>query len=95
MVGRFPSVAIGDGPESARASLRALDADRRRFTHVSVVDGEHLVGQIAMADLALAEPDTPVRALTTPTRSDCASDAAVLQRRRGNARGPREGASAL
>ena len=66
MVGRFPSVAIGDGAESARARLRALGEDRRLFTLVFVVDGAHLAGQIAMVDLALAEPDTPVRVLTTP-----------------------------
>ena len=59
------AVAIDGGAESARASLRALDEDRRLFTLVFVVDGAHLAGQIAMVDLALAEPDTSVRALTT------------------------------
>ena len=58
-------MAIDGGAESARASLRALDEDRRLFTLVFVVDGAHLAGQIAMVDLALAEPDTSVRALTT------------------------------
>ncbi|MXW35443.1 MAG: magnesium transporter [Chloroflexi bacterium] len=66
MAGRFPAVALDDGAEAARASLRALDEDRRRFTHVFVVDGERLAGQIAMVDLALAEPDATVVQLATP-----------------------------
>lgn len=65
MAARFPVVDAGAGVEAARASLRALDEDRRRFTHVFVTDGEHLAGQIAMVDLALAEPDEAVSELAT------------------------------
>ena len=85
MVGRFPSAAIGGGAESARASLRALDEDRRLFTLVFVVDGDRLAGQIALVDLALADADAAVRALTTPvvatvTVDTPAEECARLQR---------------
>ena len=74
MVDRFPAAALGDGAETARESLRALDEDRRGFTHVFVTDGDRLVGQIAIADLAVAAPDATVRELAAPVVAPVAAD---------------------
>ena len=68
---------------SLRVPACALDEDRRLFTLVFVVDGAHLAGQIAMVDLALAEPDTSVRALTTQVVATVTVDARAGGRARG------------
>lgn len=74
MVDRYPSAAIDGTAEAARASLRALDEDRGRFTLVFVMDGDHLAGQVEMVDLALADTGTPLRELATPVVATVAPD---------------------
>ncbi|MYB41805.1 MAG: magnesium transporter [Chloroflexi bacterium] len=67
MTDRFPAVGIAGQAGAARASLRELGDDRHHYARVLVVDDAgRLAGQIAMADLALAEPDTPVAELAIP-----------------------------
>ena len=67
MVDQFPSVGTGERADSARASLRELDEGRHKYTRVLVLDETgRLAGHIAMADLALADPDTPVEEITMP-----------------------------
>ncbi len=75
MVDRFPAAAISERAEAARASLRALDADRDKYAGVLVLDDDgRLAGQIAMADLALADPGTPVEAIAAPLVATVAPD---------------------
>ena len=67
MVADFPLVSIEDDVEVAREGLRQLEEDRRKFTQILVLDqNDHLTGQISMVDLALAEANTDIRAITTP-----------------------------
>lgn len=67
MVDQVPTVGIDGLAESARKSLRAFDEIGHKLTHVFVVgDEDDLVGQIGMVDLALADNDAPVRAITSP-----------------------------
>ena len=66
-------------------SVRELDELRYKFTHVYVLDGGALAGQVNMVDLALAESDAPVRnivepVLTTVTAETPAEECARLRR---------------
>ena len=67
MVAAFPAVGVEDPVEAARESLRPLGEDRNKFTHVLALGGSgELIGHISMADLALAENGTGVRAVAAP-----------------------------
>ena len=67
MVDQFPSVGTGERADSARASLRELDEGRHKYAGVPVLDETgRLAGHIAMVDLALADPDTPVEEIAMP-----------------------------
>ena len=66
MVTSFPVVSVDDRVQDARDSLRSLEEDREKFTHVLVVDAsEDFIGQVSMADLALAENETELRSIAT------------------------------
>ena len=67
MVAEYPAVASAANAEAARAVVRAMNEDRRKFTHVYVLDSDSQpVGQIAMVDLAIADDDAPVADLALP-----------------------------
>ena len=86
MVEQVPSAHIDGMAESARDSLRTFDEIGYKLTHLFVTgDGDALVGQISMVDLALADNDTPIRAITsslvaTVTVDTPAEECARLQR---------------
>lgn len=86
MVTQLPTVDVDGLAEAARESLGALTDVRDKLTHVYVVqDGNVLVGQISMVDLALADDTTPVRAIAssvvaTVTVDTPAEECARLQR---------------
>ena len=62
MVTDLATVDVDGLVEGARENLLALTEVRQRLTHIFVVaDGDKLVGQISMVDLALADNATPVR----------------------------------
>ena len=62
MVTELATVDVDGLVEGARENLLALTEVRQRLTHIFVVaDGDKLVGQISMVDLALADNATPVR----------------------------------
>ena len=64
MVTQLPTVHIDGLAEAALESLGALREVRDKFTHVYVVrDGDALVGQVTMVDLALADKATPIRTI--------------------------------
>ncbi|MDE2837786.1 MAG: magnesium transporter [Chloroflexota bacterium] len=67
MVGQLPTVRIDRLVSEARENLRLLEDIRQKLTHLFLVgdDGE-LAGQVSVVDLALAESDTPVRAIASP-----------------------------
>ena len=66
MVRQVPTVGIDGMAEAARDGIREMDEIRQKFTHVFVVgDGDELVGQISMVDLALADDATPIRTLAS------------------------------
>ncbi len=94
MTDRFPAVAIDEPAGAARASLRELGEDRQHYGRVLVLDeAGRLAGQIAMADLALAEPDAPVAELAIPIVATVsldtpAAECARLQRHYGLAQLP-------
>ena len=94
MTDRFPAVGMAEQAGEARASLRALGDDRRDYVRVLVLDeAGGLAGQIAMADLALAEPGTPVAELVSPIVATAgldtpATECARLQRHYGLAQLP-------
>ena len=68
MVERFPAVGAGERADAARASLRELDEGQYKYAGVLVLDETgRLAGHIAMVDLALADPDTPVEEIAMPT----------------------------
>ena len=78
MVTGFPMVNVDERVHAARDSLRSLDEDRERFTHVLVLDdGDGLAGQASMVDLALAENEAEVRSVTTPVVADVTVDTPV------------------
>ena len=61
---QLPTVDIDGLAGAAREKLRELTEVRDKLTHVYAVrDGGELVGQISMVDLALADNETPVRAI--------------------------------
>ncbi len=67
MVPEYPTVPIDGRAAAARDSVRALEQERGKFTHVFVLrPGDQLAGQIAMVDLALAADETPVAEISTP-----------------------------
>ena len=67
MVSGFPVVAIDANAKAATESLREQGENRYKFTHVlAVEDGGLLAGEVALADLALSENDTPVRSIMLP-----------------------------
>ena len=67
MVSEFPVVGIEADARAARESLRAQGDSRYKFTHVLAVENEgRPAGQVALADLALADDDTPVRSMVSP-----------------------------
>ena len=86
MVERFPAVGTGERADAARASLRELDEGRHKYAGVLVLDETgRLAGHIAMADLALADPDTPVEEIAmlivaTVTLETPTAECARLQR---------------
>ena len=85
MIERFPTVALQAQVNAALRSVRELDELRYKFTHVYVLDGGALAGQVNMVDLALAESDAPVRnivepVLTTVTADTPAEECARLRR---------------
>ena len=86
MVSQLPTVDIDGRAEAARESLGELREIRDKFTHVYVVrDGDALVGQISMVDLALADNATPIRTIAssvvaTVTVDTPAEECARLQR---------------
>ena len=62
MVTELATVDAESLAEGARERLAELTEVRQRLTHIYVVaDGDKLVGQISMVDLALADNATPVR----------------------------------
>lgn len=78
MVTGFPVVNVDERVHAARDSLRSLDEDREKFTHVLVLDdGDGLAGQVSMVDLALAENEAEVRSVTTPVVADVTVDTPV------------------
>ena len=85
MIIEFPKVNIHDLALSALNNLRALERTRYQFTHVFVLDGGELVGQVNMVDLALSRDDTPVQSimesvLATVTVSTSTEECARLRR---------------
>ena len=67
MIAELPTVAIDGMASAARDKLRELPDIAHKLTHIFVVgDGEVLVGQIGMVDLALAHGDAPVRDIASP-----------------------------
>ena len=67
MVAELPSAPIDGLAGAARDRLRDLGDIAHKLTHVFVVgDGDVLMGQIAMVDLALADNDTPIRSIASP-----------------------------
>ncbi len=67
MVEELPTVAIDALAGAARDKLRELTDVAHKLTHVFVVgDGDGLIGQISMVDLALADNDAPVRSVASP-----------------------------
>lgn len=67
MVHQFPRVNLDNRVEDAWESLRAMDDSRRQLTHVFVLrDSGELAGEVNMVELALAEGETPLRALVSP-----------------------------
>ena len=86
MVVQLPTVGIDGLAEAARDSLRALSEIRNKLTHIFVVgEGDDLVGQISMVDLALADDSTSIRDIAssivaTVTVDTPAEECARLQR---------------
>ena len=75
MVSQFPAVGVDEQAGAARDSIRALEEDRGKFTHVLVLDeGGDLCGHVRMVDLALAEDAEPVRAMAAPVVATVAVD---------------------
>ena len=67
MVAELPTVAIDGLAGAARDTLRALGDIAPKLTHVFVMgDGDVLIGQIGMVDLALANNDTTIRSIASP-----------------------------
>ena len=68
MVAQLPTVGIDGLAETARDSLRVLSEIRNKLTHIFVVgEGDDLVGQISMVDLALADSATSIRDIASST----------------------------
>ena len=86
MVGQLPTVGMDGLVEAALDSLRVLGEIRHKLTHVFVVgDGDALVGQISMVDLALADSATSISDIAssivaTVTVDTPAEECARLQR---------------
>ena len=75
MTTEVATVDVDGLTEGARESLKALEDVRHRVTHVYVVaDGDKLVGQINMVDLALADNATPVRDIAAPPLATVETD---------------------
>lgn len=67
MVAELPTVAIDGMASAARDKLRELPGIAHKLTHLFVVgDGDVLMGQIGMVDLALAHSGAPVRDIASP-----------------------------
>ena len=78
MVTSFPLVSAAGRVHEARESLRSLDEDREKFTHILVLDEEDgLIGQVSMANLALSENETEVRTIATPVIAAVGPDTPV------------------
>ena len=70
-----PVVDIDSDVARARDSLREQEEDRYRFTHVLVVgDGDWLVGQVPIVDIALAENNTPIRSIMSSVLAEVGTD---------------------
>ncbi len=68
MVSEFPVVGIDADARAARESLRLQGDNRYKFTHVLTVDDAgQPAGEAALADLALAANETPVRSFVLPS----------------------------
>ncbi len=82
----LPTVGIDGLAEAAKESLQAFGESRYKLTHLYVVgEGDALVGQISIVDLALADGSTPVRDIASTivaavTADTPAEECARLQR---------------
>ena len=66
MSAELPTVDIDRPAEAAKESLQAFGESRYKLTHMYVVgEGDVLVGQISVVDLALADNATPVREIAS------------------------------
>ncbi len=86
MVAEYPAVPGGESVGATRSSVSALGEERFRFTHVYVLGPEGgVTGQIAMVDLAIAQDETSVDAISRPvvasvTAETSAKECARLRR---------------
>ncbi len=74
MVAELPTVDVDDPVEAARRTLANLAETRDKLTHVYVVSGGDLAGQVSMVDLALADDSTPIRDVASPIVATVTAD---------------------
>ena len=74
MVAELPTVDVGGLAQSARENLAQLAETRDKLTHVYVVSGGEVVGQVSMVELALAANDTPIREIASPIVATVTAD---------------------
>ena len=74
MVAELPIVDAGALVQSARQNLGELAETRDKITHVYVLIGGELAGQVSMVDLALADDATPVRDVASPIVATVTTD---------------------
>ena len=74
MVAELPIVDAGALVQSARQNLAQLAETRDKITHVYVLIGGELAGQVSMVDLALADDATPVRDVASPIVATVTTD---------------------
>ncbi len=74
MVGELPTVDVDGLAESARRNLANLAETRDMLTHVYVLSGGELAGQVSMVDLALADDSTPIRDVASPIVATVTAD---------------------
>ena len=74
MVAELPTVDVDGLAQSARENLASLADTRDKLTHVYVISGGELVGQVSMVELALADDATPVRDVASPVVAAVAAD---------------------
>ena len=85
MVAELPTVDVDGLAQSARENLAQLSETRDKLTHVYVLSGGELVGQVSMVELALVDNATPIREtassiVATVTADTPAEECARLRR---------------